>query len=257
MPLACSRHWLQAFYADAGFSGHNHSPPSRGRTELLDSMLIGSINLQPNVPALAGCIVTLLLGRFSRTLRSGPFWPLHALQALPSTFLHELAHWLMGWLCFARPAGLHLMPRRVQGALVLGRTTFYHLQWWNAPLVALAPLGLLPLGAGLVLLPIGDPMIAFGCGVAAGLLLQGGLPSRSDGTGRPRTTHLAQRPPGCLGAWVPGWRICIGGEATQKRENPQPQSGLGVECGPRKEGRCRWWSQLRTGKGGRKTSLPA
>lgn len=62
---------------------------------------------------------------------------------LPGTILHELSHWIVGLLTFAKPVGFSVWPRRIAPhTWQLGSVNFVNIQWWNAALVALAPLGI-------------------------------------------------------------------------------------------------------------------
>ena len=79
-----------------------------------------------------------------------------------STILHELTHWLMGFILGAKPSHIDLIPRRdpASGALILGSVSFYNLRWWNKLPVATAPLLLLPLGYWLFLKSLPYPLIS-------------------------------------------------------------------------------------------------
>ncbi|MCD5364578.1 hypothetical protein LQT98_23165, partial [Chromobacterium aquaticum] len=91
----------------------------------------------------------LLLSRQLR--RRAWFWPYVALS-LPGTVLHELCHFLVGWLLRARPSRFSVWPRRNGRQLTLGQVGFSRLTWWNALPIGIAPLLLLPLGWGLLAL---------------------------------------------------------------------------------------------------------
>ena len=79
-----------------------------------------------------------------------------------STILHELTHWLIGFLLGAKPAQMDLVPRRdpQSGALILGSVSFNNLRWWNKLPVATAPLLLLPFGFWLFLKSLPYPLIS-------------------------------------------------------------------------------------------------
>jgi hypothetical protein len=71
---------------------------------------------------------------------------LYALLVLPGTFLHELAHWLVGVLLGARPTRLRLVPVRCgPRRWSLAAVGFRRVNWINALPIALAPLLLAPL----------------------------------------------------------------------------------------------------------------
>jgi hypothetical protein len=77
----------------------------------------------------------LLLRAASRFIR------LWALLNLPATFLHELAHAIVGMALGAQPTVMSLWPKTV-GATSwrVGSVGFTHLRWWNGGAVTLAPL---------------------------------------------------------------------------------------------------------------------
>lgn len=67
-----------------------------------------------------------------------------ALAALPGTICHETAHWLIGFVTAGRPTQLVLLPERNGGGYVLGSVRCANMRWYNAALIGLAPLLLLP-----------------------------------------------------------------------------------------------------------------
>lgn len=73
-----------------------------------------------------------------------------ALVALPGTCCHELAHWLIGYISAGRPTRLDLLPQRSGRGYVLGAVHCANIRWYNAALVGLAPLLLLPAAAWLL-----------------------------------------------------------------------------------------------------------
>lgn len=132
----------------------------------------------------------------------GSLWLL-SLLALPGTFCHELAHWLVGLVLGARPGRFSLWPRRVPGGFVLGSVSFRNLRWYNAFFVGIAPLGLLPAAWGLFLLRLGG-RARLGWREAAVVFLLGNLvfaalPSWQD-------LRIAARSP-------VGWLLLAGGAA--------------------------------------------
>lgn len=78
------------------------------------------------------------------TVRSS-LWGL-AVLALPGTFAHELAHFIVGLILGAKPSGFSLQPQRRAKGWRLGAVTFRRIGLLNGALIALAPLALLPLG---------------------------------------------------------------------------------------------------------------
>lgn len=65
---------------------------------------------------------------------------------IPGTFLHETAHFIVGFLLNARPTSFSLFPRRSGDAYVMGSVGFKNIKFYNALPSALAPLLLLPIG---------------------------------------------------------------------------------------------------------------
>jgi hypothetical protein len=64
-----------------------------------------------------------------------------ALLTLPATFLHELAHLVLGLMLGAKPSSFSLWPKRVGvAAWRLGAVGFIGLTRWNSGAIALAPL---------------------------------------------------------------------------------------------------------------------
>jgi hypothetical protein len=100
---------------------------------------------------------------------------------LPSTCLHELTHYLMALVTKGRPDKFNLSPQKTaDGGYVLGYVTFVP-TWYNAPIVGLAPLLLVPL-AGLAYLAGAEAAFTGKVlwGLLAGTCLNGGIPSRVD-----------------------------------------------------------------------------
>ena len=90
-------------------------------------------------------VILVILGYVALLrIRASP-WGL-AVVALPGTFAHELAHFIIGLILRARPCGFSLWPRRNGKAWRLGAVTFRHVGILNGAFIALAPLLLLPLG---------------------------------------------------------------------------------------------------------------
>lgn len=68
-----------------------------------------------------------------------------AIASLGGTLLHELMHFLAGFLLRARPSRLSVFPRQHENRWTLGTVQLENLTIWNAAPVALAPLALAPL----------------------------------------------------------------------------------------------------------------
>ncbi len=65
--------------------------------------------------------------------------------AIPGVILHELAHWFVAFLTYGQPGFVSLIPKRVNGGYALGRVPIHNPRWFNAGLIGLAPLLLIPL----------------------------------------------------------------------------------------------------------------
>jgi hypothetical protein len=84
------------------------------------------------VPATLGA---LILARWRRANLA------FALLSLLGTLAHELLHFIIGFLAFARPVRLSLWPHRAaDGSYCFGMVVFENLRWWNAAPASLAPL---------------------------------------------------------------------------------------------------------------------
>jgi hypothetical protein len=95
----------------------------------------------------AGFLPSLILTAawFLLLLRArASIWRL-ALLALPGTFAHELAHFVVGLLLLAKPAGFSLRPKRSDHGWTLGSVSFRGINVFNGAFVALAPISFLPL----------------------------------------------------------------------------------------------------------------
>jgi hypothetical protein len=68
----------------------------------------------------------------------------YALLALPGTFAHELAHYLVALLLLAKPQFPSLVPQRMEHGWRLGSVAF-RAGWLRSLPIALAPFALLPL----------------------------------------------------------------------------------------------------------------
>lgn len=72
---------------------------------------------------------------------------LSALVNIPGTILHELMHFVIGWIMNAHPCNFTVFPRRdLNGNYVMGSVGFRNVTFYNAVPAALAPVLLLPLG---------------------------------------------------------------------------------------------------------------
>ena len=71
---------------------------------------------------------------------------LTSLINIPGTFLHETAHFLIGFILNARPTSFTLIPRKSGDAYVMGSVGFKNIRFYNALPSAMAPLLLLIAG---------------------------------------------------------------------------------------------------------------
>ncbi len=104
------------------------------------------------IPSLALVVVFWALLRGVRS----SMWRV-ALLALPGTFAHELAHFVVGFLLRAKPHGFSVWPRAYGRAWTLGAVSFSNIGLLNGAWVAFAPLLLLPvawLALNYLLLPL-------------------------------------------------------------------------------------------------------
>lgn len=76
------------------------------------------------------------------------WWYFMVVLSLPGTWLHEMAHLLVGLFLLAKPESLSLWPKREGASLVLGVAKFRNIRIWNAAFVSLAPLLLIFVGLG-------------------------------------------------------------------------------------------------------------
>ncbi|MBF0138625.1 MAG: hypothetical protein HQL65_20550, partial [Magnetococcales bacterium] len=86
-------------------------------------------------------ILVLLLARLRHASSGNRF--LIGFVNFFGTVLHELAHYLVGWLLLARPGRLSLWPRQTAHGFVLGSVSFGNLRFFNTLPTTLAPLLLL------------------------------------------------------------------------------------------------------------------
>jgi hypothetical protein len=66
---------------------------------------------------------------------------MQALVWWPATVLHELSHFLVGYVLLAKPVGFSVFPARYKPGTPwqLGHVSFARLRWWNQLPVGLAP----------------------------------------------------------------------------------------------------------------------
>src|SRR4051812_2580581 len=97
--------------------------------------------LQALTPLDAACVVGAIV--LIALSKHAGMW-IYALVALPGTFAHELAHFIVGLLLGARPSFPSLIPVRTQRGWRLGAVSF-RVGRVRAMPIAIAPLLLLPL----------------------------------------------------------------------------------------------------------------
>lgn len=90
-------------------------------------------------------------------------------------------HYLVAFLTGGQPDKFNLSPKKTaDGGYVLGYVTFIP-AWYNAPIIGLAPLLLVPLGFAAYLSGVDGGLVEkLGWGIAAGTCLNGSVPSRTD-----------------------------------------------------------------------------
>ncbi len=113
--------------------------PASAITHYLNSL--ASVLATPSGKMYAGVVMACVLVLYF--LRSHIV--IFSIAAFPGTLLHEFLHFIAGLLTFGRPTGFSVIPRRVSRGYALGSVRFAHVRWYNAWLIGLAPLLLLPM----------------------------------------------------------------------------------------------------------------
>ena len=125
----------------------------------------------------AGIVIIALMERLKHRFH------VFALVALPSTFFHECMHFLVALASKGRPVAMSLIPHRTDDGYHLGHVQVSNITWYNAGLIGLAPLLLIPLAWWLLTQQM-PRRPAFWPGLIWGYLLAsmvyGSLPSGSD-----------------------------------------------------------------------------
>lgn len=105
-------------------------------------MLARMIANQHYLHVLLYLLPSATLALFIRTL-SGRL-AVFAFLTLAGTFCHEIAHCVAGFLTYAQPASIRLIPKRIdRHRYQMGAATFANVRWYNAAFTALAPLCIL------------------------------------------------------------------------------------------------------------------
>jgi hypothetical protein len=134
--------------------------------------------LQALSPLDAACILGAIV--IIALAKHAGMW-IYALVALPGTFAHELAHFVVGLLLGAQPSFPSLIPVRTERGWRLGAVSFRVGRLRALP-IALAPLLLLPLAcwwAFALLHTAAWPLYALHVWITAALLTAS-MPSRTD-----------------------------------------------------------------------------
>jgi hypothetical protein len=130
-------------------------------------------------PADGACILAALL--VIRLSRFAGMW-IYALIALPGTLAHELAHFIVALVLFARPRFPSLIPIRAEhGGWRLGSVAC-HAGYVRAMPIAMAPLALAPLAlwwAGTFLHTASWPLYGLHVWIVAAMMTAS-VPSRAD-----------------------------------------------------------------------------
>lgn len=71
--------------------------------------------------------------------RLAAWHPFFLLFRLAGTICHELAHFFVGLVTYARPEAFSVMPRRMANGWQLGSVSLTRVRWYNAAPAALAP----------------------------------------------------------------------------------------------------------------------
>lgn len=138
------------------------------------------IGAQLSVIAGADLLVVLAMLALMRLASRLGMWAYAAL-ALPGTFAHEMAHYLVALLLFAKPDFPSLVPQRTLHGWRLGSVTFRAGVVRALP-IALAPFALMPLAlwwAATIMAPATGPLYFVHAWIAAALV-SASLPSSAD-----------------------------------------------------------------------------
>ena len=104
--------------------------------------------------AMAYQLPALLLGLLIQ--HAFPHQLARAIVLWPGTVVHELLHWIVGFLLNAQPVSMSLWPRRISDRQwALGSVSFRNVRWYNAIFVGLAPL----LAIVMAMLRTGNPAL--------------------------------------------------------------------------------------------------
>jgi hypothetical protein len=108
---------------------------------------------------------------------------IYSFLMLPSTFLHESMHYVVGKITNAKPVSFSILPKKSNEGLTLGQVGLNNITWYNAFPVAMAPFLLIPI---MILInyyyPINkiDTILEFSIVYMTATLLSGGIPSNVD-----------------------------------------------------------------------------
>lgn len=110
---------------------------------------------------------------------------LFAFLLLSGTIAHELSHLILGMLLGAQPVSFNVWPRKTPTGYQMGHVSFTNIRWWNAGVVALAPLLIVALILGVAWWRVRygyhfDPMVDAIAWLALAPQLLSCWPSRTD-----------------------------------------------------------------------------
>jgi len=93
----------------------------------------------PMMPFLLLIGMIYILNSFKR------YFLIFLLFSLPGTIMHELMHLIFSFLTYGKPVKFSLIPRKTQKGYILGYVSSSNITWFNAALIGLAPLLLIPI----------------------------------------------------------------------------------------------------------------
>lgn len=89
-------------------------------------------------------IAVVMLAKFCRRVTA-----IYIVFALPGTCAHEVAHFLVALFTNGRPRFPSIIPIRTHDGWLLGSVQLGNARWYNAAVIAFAPLALIPLAGWL------------------------------------------------------------------------------------------------------------
>ncbi len=89
-------------------------------------------------------LALIVLRLFSNLLTTGNI--VFFIISLPGTFVHELAHYIVGFILLGKPSNFTIIPKKDGDGYTLGSVSFLNITNLNALPIGLAPLTLIPIG---------------------------------------------------------------------------------------------------------------